>query len=65
MWVLCLGEVYGEYYFFVNYDEFCLMIGENVFLEYVEVFGNYYGMLCKVIEQVLVIGVDVFFDIDW
>ncbi|MGM3159510.1 guanylate kinase [Dickeya undicola] len=59
------GEVHGEHYFFVPVDEFKRMIGEDDFLEYAEVFGNYYGTSRAAIEQVLSTGVDVFLDIDW
>ncbi|GAA0505250.1 guanylate kinase [Tatumella terrea] len=59
------GEVAGEHYYFVSKDEFRAMIAENAFLEYAEVFGNYYGTSRKAIEQVLSTGVDVFLDIDW
>ncbi|MFE8146824.1 guanylate kinase [Brenneria goodwinii] len=59
------GESHGEHYFFVSTDEFKHMIQENEFLEYAEVFGNYYGTSRTAIEQVLATGVDVFLDIDW
>ena len=59
------GENHGEHYFFVSHDEFRQMIGEDAFLEYAEVFGNYYGTSRKAIEQILSTGVDVFLDIDW
>ncbi|MBX9447962.1 guanylate kinase [Dickeya chrysanthemi] len=59
------GEVHGEHYFFVSVDEFRKMIEEDDFLEYAEVFGNYYGTSRAAIEQVLSTGVDVFLDIDW
>ncbi|MFC3393774.1 guanylate kinase [Brenneria rubrifaciens] len=59
------GENHGEHYFFVSVDEFKRMIQENEFLEYAEVFGNYYGTSRLAIEQILSSGVDVFLDIDW
>ncbi|MEI7064189.1 guanylate kinase [Dickeya chrysanthemi] len=59
------GEVHGEHYFFVSVDEFRKMIEEDDFLEYADVFGNYYGTSRAAIEQVLSTGVDVFLDIDW
>lgn len=59
------GENHGEHYFFVSHDEFRQMIEEDAFLEYAEVFGNYYGTSRKAIEQILSTGVDVFLDIDW
>nr|WP_113868911.1 guanylate kinase [Brenneria salicis]NMN93295.1 guanylate kinase [Brenneria salicis ATCC 15712 = DSM 30166]RBP58700.1 guanylate kinase [Brenneria salicis ATCC 15712 = DSM 30166]RLM29394.1 guanylate kinase [Brenneria salicis ATCC 15712 = DSM 30166] len=59
------GENHGEHYFFVSADEFKRMIQANEFLEYAEVFGNYYGTSRLAIEQILATGVDVFLDIDW
>ena len=59
------GEVQGDHYFFISKDEFRAMIADGAFLEYAEVFGNYYGTSRKAIEQVLSTGVDVFLDIDW
>ncbi|MBJ7223321.1 MULTISPECIES: guanylate kinase [unclassified Brenneria] len=59
------GESHGEHYFFVSVDKFKRMIQENEFLEYAEVFGNYYGTSRLAIEQILATGVDVFLDIDW
>ncbi|RLM23227.1 guanylate kinase [Brenneria alni] len=59
------GENHGEHYFFVPVDEFKRMIQRNEFLEYAEVFGNYYGTSRLAIEQILATGVDVFLDIDW
>ncbi|MCV9879803.1 guanylate kinase [Brenneria izbisi] len=59
------GENHGEHYFFVSADEFRRMIQANEFLEYAEVFGNYYGTSRLAIEQILATGVDVFLDIDW
>ena len=59
------GEKEGEHYFFVSRAEFEGMIREDAFLEYANVFGNYYGTARKTIEQVLATGVDIFLDIDW
>lgn len=59
------GENHGEHYFFVSADEFKRMIQANEFLEFAEVFGNYYGTSRLAIEQILATGVDVFLDIDW
>lgn len=59
------GENHGEHYYFVSVDEFKRMIEDHGFLEYAEVFGNYYGTSRAAIEQVLSTGVDVFLDIDW
>ncbi|MGL4454679.1 MAG: guanylate kinase [Plesiomonas sp.] len=59
------GENNGEHYHFVTVAEFTALIGESAFLEYAEVFGNYYGTSRPTIEKVLNQGIDVFLDIDW
>lgn len=59
------GEVEGEHYYYVGVDEFKRLIAEDAFLEYAEVFGNYYGTSKAKIERVLSQGIDVFLDIDW
>ncbi len=59
------GEVEGEHYYFVSVDEFKQLIKQDAFLEYAEVFGNYYGTSRPRIERVLSQGIDVFLDIDW
>ncbi|MBK4714341.1 MULTISPECIES: guanylate kinase [Tenebrionibacter/Tenebrionicola group] len=59
------GEVHGEHYYFVDKNEFNAMIAREAFLEYAEVFGNFYGTSREAIEQVLATGVDIFLDIDW
>ncbi|QUN05699.1 guanylate kinase [Shewanella yunxiaonensis] len=59
------GESHGQHYYFVSVDEFKTLITENAFLEWAEVFGNYYGTSRRVIEQALADGIDVFLDIDW
>ncbi|MGL4486084.1 MAG: guanylate kinase [Yersinia sp. (in: enterobacteria)] len=59
------SENHGEHYFFISKEKFCQMIDEDAFLEYANVFENYYGTSRLAIEQVLATGVDVFLDIDW
>jgi guanylate kinase len=59
------GEIHGEHYFFVDEQTFLRMVKEGEFLEYVEVFGNYYGTPKHYVEQYLEKGEDVVFDIDW
>jgi guanylate kinase len=41
------------------------MIERKEFLEYAEVFGNYYGTPKKPVDAALSAGKDVLFDIDW
>ena len=59
------GEKEGEHYYFISTDEFKKRIDEDAFLEYAEVFGNYYGTSYQSIENMLKQGIDVFLDIDW
>lgn len=59
------GEENGVHYHFVSVDEFKAEIDQGVFLEWAQVFGNYYGTSTTAIEQMLAQGIDVFLDIDW
>ncbi|ORT50754.1 guanylate kinase [Vibrio sp. qd031] len=59
------GEVDGQHYHFIEKDSFKALIKENSFLEYAEVFGNFYGTSRIWIEENLERGIDVFLDIDW
>ncbi|ENY6168897.1 guanylate kinase [Vibrio fluvialis] len=59
------GEQDGVHYHFVQKEYFEDLIGKGEFLEYAEVFGNYYGTSRVWIEETLNKGIDVFLDIDW
>lgn len=59
------GEQDGVHYHFVEKATFESLIEKGEFLEYAEVFGNYYGTSRVWIEQTLNKGIDVFLDIDW
>jgi guanylate kinase len=59
------GEVDGQDYFFVGQPEFLRMVDENLFLEYAEVYGNYYGTSRLAVETMLADGNNVLLDIDW
>lgn len=59
------GEKDGQHYHFISKDDFENDIKKNVFLEYAEVFGNYYGTSRVWIEDNLKKGIDIFLDIDW
>ena len=59
------GEVDGKDYFFVSKEKFKEMVNNNEFLEYAEVFGNFYGTPIKFVQDTLTSGKDVVFDIDW
>lgn len=58
------SEENGREYWFLGADEFKSKIENNEFLEYAEVFGNYYGTLRKPIEEKLSQGRIVILEID-
>ena len=58
------GEVDGVNYFFLTKEEFEKRIAENGFLEYAEVFGNFYGTPRQKVEEQLAAGIDVLLEID-
>lgn len=58
------GERDGVDYHFVTRDTFTAMIEEGAFLEWADVFGNYYGTAAATIERMLASGQDVVLVID-
>ena len=59
------GEIDGKDYYFVSKEEFDLLVKENRFFEYANIFDNNYGTLKKPVLDLLSKGKDVLFDIDW
>ena len=59
------NEINGEDYFFISKEEFKKLINDDEFLEYAEVFNNYYGSTKKPVFDNLKNGKNVIFDIDW
>ncbi|KXW56007.1 guanylate kinase [Ferrovum sp. PN-J185] len=59
------GEIDGKEYFFVTRDNFNQLIQQNVFLEYAEVYGNFYGTSAHTIRDQLAQNKDVMLEIDW
>ena len=59
------NEEEGKDYFFVSEEEFKNLINKNAFLEYAEVFENYYGSSKINVIKALNKGQNVIFDIDW
>lgn len=59
------GEQEGQDYYFVSRETFIELIGQNTFLEYAEVFGEYYGTSRRAIDQRLQQGLDTILEIDW
>ncbi|WP_250311039.1 guanylate kinase [Rickettsia endosymbiont of Oedothorax gibbosus] len=59
------GEIDGVSYYFKTKEEFNKLIEQDAFLEYANIYNNYYGTPKKVVEELLSQGLDVLFDIDW
>ena len=59
------GEVEGHDYYFVSKEKFSEMIHNEDFLEHAKVFDNFYGTPRAPVEDALMDGRDVIFDIDW
>lgn len=58
------GEIDGESYFFKPVEEFKALIAAGEFLEWAEVFENYYGTLKQPVTDALAEGIDVILEID-
>lgn len=58
------GEIEGKNYFFTNREDFQKRIENNDFLEYAEVYGNYYGTPRSSVIDALDKGQDVILEID-
>ena len=55
----------GSDYHFVDIDEFEKLIAKSQFLEYAQVFDNYYGTSRIWVEEQLNDGKDIILEIDW
>lgn len=58
------SEQNGKEYFFVTREEFEKMISDDQFLEYAEVFSNYYGTARSFLQEAFSRGNDLILDID-
>lgn len=58
------GETEGISYFYKTKDEFRRLIAEQAFLEWAEVFDNYYGTLKQPVLEALERGTNVILEID-
>lgn len=58
------GEQHGKDYYFLSREEFKRRIDNGEFIEYAEVFSNYYGTLKSEVIDRVKRGEDVFLDID-
>ena len=59
------NEINGVDYIFVSSEKFNSKILNKCFLEYANVFGNFYGTSKSNVEEILSRDYDVLFDIDW
>ncbi|MFZ2725321.1 MAG: guanylate kinase [Methylococcaceae bacterium] len=59
------AEVNGQDYFFVSIKQFQRLLGEHAFLEYAQVFDNFYGTAKQTVIDTLDKGLDVILEIDW
>lgn len=58
------GEADGIHYHFVERDEFSKMIENDEFVEWAEVYGNYYGTTKKEVDRIRKTGKIPLFDVD-
>ena len=58
------SEQNGREYYFISRDEFERMIKAGEFLEYADVFGNYYGTAKRFLREAEMRGKDLLLDID-
>jgi guanylate kinase len=58
------GEENGRDYHFLNPDAFTAKVNAGEFLEWAEVYGNFYGTLKEPVHQVMKTGSSILLDID-
>ncbi len=59
------GELEGVHYHFTEKQLFLDQVEQGGFIEYAEVFGNYYGTSQSTVREQLAKGHDVLLEIDW
>ena len=59
------GERDGDHYHFVDVDSFKALVAEDAFVEYAQVFDNFYGTAKSSLEEPLKAGQDLILEIDW
>lgn len=58
------GEIDGVSYFFKTHEEFENLVKDNAFLEYADVYSNYYGTPRSFVDAAIDLGKDVLLEID-
>ena len=59
------GEIEGQDYYFIDKKTFETKVRDGDFLEHATVFENSYGTSRLPVEELLSVGHDVLFDVDW
>lgn len=59
-----VDEVHGKSYIFISKDEFRQKIKEGYFIEWAEIYGDFYGTPRPFLEECLNSGYDVILDLD-
>lgn len=59
------GELDGVHYHFTSKELFLSQVNQGGFIEFAEVFGNYYGTAQTTVKDQLAQGHDVLLEIDW
>ena len=59
------GELEGVHYDFTSKEVFLDQVNQGGFIEFAEVFGNYYGTSQETVQKQLSKGHDVLLEIDW
>ncbi|RJX30146.1 MAG: guanylate kinase [Oxalobacter sp.] len=59
------GEMDGREYHFLHVEDFLARKARGDFLEWAEIYGNYYGTSAKMIVDHMQSGADVLLEIDW
>ncbi|GFP75990.1 guanylate kinase [Clostridium fungisolvens] len=59
-----VGEVEGVNYYFITKEEFLQKVENDDFIEWAEVYGNYYGTPKSTVDQMLDEGINVILEID-
>lgn len=58
------GETENQTYYYIGKEEFIRKIDEDGFLEYAEVYGNYYGTLIEEVQRLFGLKSDVILEIE-
>jgi guanylate kinase len=58
------GEQHGKDYFFLTKEEFKSRLAAGEFVEWEEIYGNYYGTLQCEVDAALARGMQILFDVD-